>query len=172
MTLERQVQECRSVFKQHSPSSVKVLDENEAETLWRSVADFGWDDATTPTVGGRASVQPSKVLELTSALESVGPPNGLRPAIVSHPTHGTVLAAWYTENPPMADEVATELLRKARKAAHQAGGNILIEHCPPSVKSQLDVYDWIGEPMHIMRRLKEQYDPKCVLNPGRFAGRI
>ena len=171
-TLERQVQECRSVCQQHGPSSVDVLDEGEAQTLWRSVADFGWDDTTRPAVGGRASVQPSKVLALTEALESGGSPDGLRPAVLSHPAHGTVLAAWYPEGPGIEDDDAAELLRTAREAAHQAGGHMLIEHCPPSVKPRFDVYDWIGEPMHIMRRLKEEYDPKRALNPGRFAGGI
>ncbi len=47
-----------------------------------------------------------------------------------------------------------------------------IERCPLPVKAGLDVWDQVGEPIAIMRRLKEQYDPGNVLNPGRFVGGI
>ena len=41
-----------------------------------------------------------------------------------------------------------------------------------TVLSTADVWDDVGEPVAIMRRLKEQYDPERVLNPGRFVGGI
>ena len=51
-------------------------------------------------------------------------------------------------------------------------GHMNSERCPLPVKAGLDVWDQVGEPIAIMRRLKEQYDPGNVLNPGRFVGGI
>ena len=171
-TLERQIMECRSICADHGPSRVELLPEAEARAIWRGLADFGWDKATTPALGARASVPPSTVPELIEALESQDDAQGLLPATVSHPAHGTVLMAWYAgDGQPDADALASVLLR-AREAAHQAGGHLTVEQCPPEVKSGLDVWDDVGEPLTIMRRLKEQYDPKRTLNPGRFAGGI
>ena len=56
--------------------------------------------------------------------------------------------------------------------ARQHGGAAIIERCPSAVKANLDVFGEAGTSIEIMRRIKHQYDPGRVLNPGRFAGRI
>ncbi|HIO63132.1 MAG TPA: FAD-binding oxidoreductase, partial [Dehalococcoidia bacterium] len=40
------------------------------------------------------------------------------------------------------------------------------------LKSEFDVWGEAGDSIEIMRRMKQQYDPKGILNPGRFIGRI
>jgi FAD/FMN-containing dehydrogenase len=40
------------------------------------------------------------------------------------------------------------------------------------VKRGIDVFGEPGPRLTLLRRLKEQYDPACVLNPGRFAGKL
>ena len=171
-TLERQIRECRSIFADHGPSQVELLSEAEARSIWRGVADFGWDEATTPMLGARASVPPSKVPKLIRALERPDNAEGLLPAVVSHPAHGSVLVCWYATDVQPSTDALSSVLRRAREAAHEAGGHLTIEQCPPEVKSGLDVWDDVGEPLAIMRRLKEHYDPKRTLNPGRFVGGI
>jgi len=43
---------------------------------------------------------------------------------------------------------------------------------PPDLKSGRDVWGTAPASMETMRRLKEQFDPGRVLNPGRFCGLI
>jgi glycolate oxidase FAD binding subunit len=51
------------------------------------------------------------------------------------------------------------------------GGSVVIEHCPPAVKRLVDVWGPIDPgPLALMRRLKAEFDPTGVLNPGRFVG--
>jgi glycolate oxidase FAD binding subunit len=48
----------------------------------------------------------------------------------------------------------------------------VIEKCPLSVKQTRDVFSDVGNSIELMRRIKHQYDPSNILNPGRFAGKI
>jgi glycolate oxidase FAD binding subunit len=148
------------------------MSDAESATLWRRLADFGWDEETTPVLGCRASVPPSGVPEVVETVESWEVPAALRPAIVSHPAHGTVLAGWFSDGDAYSGADVTLLARRFLDAVHAAGGTLVIEHCPTEVKSGLDVWDDPGPSVAIMRRLKEQYDPKRILNPGRYVGGI
>jgi glycolate oxidase FAD binding subunit len=166
MTLKRQVDECTSLYRRAGAATVVKLDDTESAAVWRQAADFGLDDKTTPLLTARASVPPAEVPGLADALERASENGPLRPAIVSQPGYGTVAVHWFGE------DAAVDKLQRARQAVHQADGRMIVERCPIDVKSQLDVWDEVGEPLATMRRMKNQYDPKGVLNPGRFAGRI
>ena len=170
--LDRQVRESQSICEGHGPSKVEVLRDGDAASVWRRLADFGWNEETAPTIGVRASVLPSAVPELVDALQQTAASERISPAVLSHPAHGTVLAGWAGEGEdPAADEVAG-VLRDALEAVRRAGGAAVIERCPAGVKSSFDVWGDVDGAIAIMRRLKEQYDPTRVLNPGRFGGGI
>lgn len=94
------------------------------------------------------------------------------PALLSHPAYGTVLVGWSGETNKPSEESLYDLISKARIAAHKAGGNLVVEQCPPHIKHKISVWDEVGESIAIMRRMKQQYDPNRILNPGRFVGGI
>ena len=49
---------------------------------------------------------------------------------------------------------------------------MVVERAPSGVKSRVDVWGDLSGSTAVMRRLKDQYDPKRLLNPGRFVGGI
>ena len=167
LTLERQVRETMAACSRHDARQTDTLDGEDASALWRSVADFGWDAATMPALGLRASVLPSRTPELVQALRT-----GPTPAIVVHPAHGTVLAGWGAAGEPLSDDEASDVLAKATGAATELGGHAIVERAAPGVKARHDVWVGAGEQLSITRRLKEQFDPRGLLNPGRFVGRL
>jgi len=61
-------------------------------------------------------------------------------------------------------------LGRLREAVAGLGGVLAIEHAPPTVKAGLDVWGEVGPPLELMRRLKAEFDPLGLLNPGRFVG--
>ena len=172
LTLQRQVRECLSLCHLGGAATVEPLDEAWAVTLWRRVADFGWDERTLPVMAGRISIPPAKIPELARALERSGRSEDLRAAIISHHGYGTMLVHWFADGDDVTIERLSKVLSDARDAVHAVGGRMVIERCPSDVKPRFDVWDDVGEALAIMRRLKEQYDPKGILNPGRFVGGI
>ena len=172
LTLERQLRETRSICAGHQPTGVEIVDDPGSSRLWRSLADFGWDRATTPVIGVRASVLPSRTQDLAAALSSPGGSQGLQPAIVSHPAHGTVLIGWLSTGETSSDGAGSEVLRSTMTAVQELDGSMVVERAPMDVKSRIDVWGDAGGQAGVFRGLKEQFDPRGLLNPGRFAGGI
>jgi glycolate oxidase FAD binding subunit len=48
----------------------------------------------------------------------------------------------------------------------------VVERCPLSAKQQIDIWGDSFQGMEIMRRIKQNFDPLGILNPGRFVGRL
>jgi glycolate oxidase FAD binding subunit len=69
-------------------------------------------------------------------------------------------------------------IQKAARAAHDLGGNAVLEEAPDEVKRAVDAWDPAGiaatrrNDYDLMRAIKAQFDPKNTLNPGRFVAGI
>ena len=95
---------------------------------------------------------------------------GTRPAAAADVIFGGGRLLWQSD---FADDDPTAIaagLRAIQDAAAGWGGDAIVERCTESIKEHIDV--WGREPsgMAIMRRIKGQFDPANVLNPGRFIG--
>jgi len=109
----------------------------------------------------KLSLLPSHLPSLIHALEALE-----APLLLAYPTVGVCYAAW--ASPPDAESIAAAL----RELASTAGATLVLERCPLDLKRRLDVF---GEPpasIGLMRRVKEQFDPRGVLSPSRFVGRL
>ena len=169
-TVDRMVTEATAVASRHGSREVYELDGQASGSLWRHAADFGWDEATRPTVGVRASVTPGSVSSLWAAFQLQA--LGGRAALICHPAHGVVQACWYHEGAQLGVEAVRALILSARETVRREGGNMVVETCPPSAKAGLDVWDDVGDQITVMRALKDQYDPERILSPGRYVGGI
>jgi glycolate oxidase FAD binding subunit len=120
--------------------------------------DIGYSDSLLC----KASVLPSRLPTLIDALDALSVP----PRVLAFPTVGVCYAAW--PSPHDTESVAGAV----RELTSAAGGTLVLERCPLDLKRRVDVF---GEPpasFGLMRRVKEQFDPRGVLSPGRFVGRL
>ncbi len=103
------------------------------------------------------------------AIEDVGRRRDLDTTVSAHAASGVSTL----ELPADADP---DLLRQAveefRGWAFAAGGSAVILDAPARVKEGLDAWGPVGDALPLMRRVKDQFDPTRVLNPGRFVGGI
>ena len=84
----------------------------------------------------------------------------LRAALRAPDGDGTPAAAW------LAGAVSG-----LRAALAPEGGSLVVERAPRAVKDTVDVWGPVApEPLAIMRRIKAEFDPAGILNPGRFVG--
>ena len=119
-------------------------------------------------MSARISSTPTSVSGITRALAQEDKAN---PVLISYPAYGMTNAHWYADEGFSSDNAA-ETIQASRTAVHDLGGSMIVERCPVEAKAKLDAWDEVGEPLATMRRMKEQYDPKNILNPGRFVGGI
>jgi glycolate oxidase FAD binding subunit len=51
-----------------------------------------------------------------------------------------------------------------------SGGTVVVQEAPVEVKRLLDVWGDPGDAFQLMCNIKERFDPKRIMNPGRFIG--
>jgi glycolate oxidase FAD binding subunit len=168
-TLARMVDDVTASCNEFGPVDTGRVDGAEHEALWRGVADFGWDEATRPAASLRLSLPPAAAGEVLASLESAAATRGLMPAIIAHLAAGTVLVNLFSlDDSGLAAGKLDGVVADTRKLARQRRGTAVLEQAPVEAKRRLGVWDGGGEATAIMRRLKAQYDPGNVLNPGRY----
>ena len=67
--------------------------------------------------------------------------------------------------------VIRDLVLPLRRGLEAEGGSLVIERMPPALKRNLDVWGPVpADALALMRRIKQEFDPRGILNPGRFVG--
>jgi len=59
-----------------------------------------------------------------------------------------------------------------RGLVDDTGGQAVLEWAPLAVKERVAVWDEPGPAFRLMKAIKDQLDPRGILNPGRFVGGI
>ncbi len=63
-------------------------------------------------------------------------------------------------------------LSQMRGDAARMGGSLFVTGGAGLLPSGYDAWGDVGPALTLMKRIKERFDPKGVLNPGRFVGGI
>jgi glycolate oxidase FAD binding subunit len=172
-TVARQVRDLSALAEREGGALVET-----AEGTWPAV--WGLPLATRGEADAGAR-QPREVLlkaavpisQSVAALQTLGEALGrLGPLAWSHAGSGVVYAAFGRPGDPA--EHLRDAVLDARRRMLTLGGNasLVVERCPWYVKAGLDVWGDPGDGLHLMRALKDQLDPRRILNPGRYVGGI
>lgn len=168
--LERLTDETVRTSRRHGASKVETLDGDAALDLWKNIADFGWTGESLPEVVIRTSLVPNRVQTFIDTINSSS--NGMTASSVASPGYGNVMVFWRSQSGAELLNNSRAVIQATRTLAGKLEGSAIIERCPVELKSELDVWGEVGDAIEIMRRMKQQYDPNGILNPGRFIGRI
>ncbi len=150
-------------------ATTKVATGDEAEGLIRAITDLPAGPASPPSICVRINAQPSALHEIL-AFANAPSSDGTPPSVVADAGFGGGRLLWWHDLEAADPEGVAARLREIQSAAAALGGGAIIERCPDSVKAHLDVWGEQPSGMQIMRRLKSQFDPQNILNPGRFVG--
>ena len=90
-------------------------------------------------------------------------------SLVGEAGNGILRAA--VEGSVAPDTWGREIVAPLREALAAEGASLVVERAPHYLKSAADVWGPVPETaLAVMRRLKTEFDPRGVLNPGRFVG--
>jgi glycolate oxidase FAD binding subunit len=84
--------------------------------------------------------------------------------------HSTGLA-WLQLDATDCAQVA-DFISSIRAFLAPAGGTAVVLKAPPPVRQKVDLWGPAGSALPLMKRIKEQFDPRGILNRARFLGGI
>jgi len=85
---------------------------------------------------------------------------------------GVVWAQYLPGLEPAPGAPVGAALEALRGEAQAAGGSLVLHEAPAQLKRQVDAWGAPGDGLDMMRRLKAEFDPRGLCNPGRFVGGI
>ncbi len=166
--VERQVRETCAIFAAAGGEAGGLPDAEE--TFWPVVRDLpvSWQPESGAGAVVRAGMLPTRLPEFLAAATADLGGRGVRWGWVVRA--GVGLAYGYLEAP--ANDTLAAASAAAREVARKLGGYLVVERAGPDLKAAVDVWGPLGPELELMRRLKAEFDPKGILNPGRFVGGI
>jgi glycolate oxidase FAD binding subunit len=114
----------------------------------------------------RFSVLPTEVAALLGRAQSLAEPLAVRSRAVAQAVGVGLLRL---DGPT---DALLSIIRELRQLAAVRHGSVVVLHASGELQSQLDLWGEVGTALGTMRRMKQQFDPKGILNPGRFVGGI
>ena len=164
-------------LKEIAPGSggevVNVLSMEQSEQFWEKASSAREAaDAREETLV-KCSVLYRSVPETARQLLDTGARLGAHTMLYCHAGTFVLYARylWETGRKRNSGELR-EAFRALRSFCQAEGGHAVVEKTSPEVKNGFDIWGYDGSALQIMRRIKEEFDPKGLLNPGRFVGGI
>ena len=167
-TVERQVRDFTALLGDCKADATATAPEEGCAAAWQAIREVHARTAE-PRVVAKVAVPIGRTLDLFAAAEASLRRLSLAGAVTAHAGSGVVRldAAVGAGAPP---EPLATALRALRSEAEAAGGSLVLEAAPVAIKRVLDAWGEPREGFSVMRRLKAEFDPRGVMNPGRFVG--
>ena len=171
-TVARQLRDFTRLFRDGRAERTTLLTPEQRGPAGQAIRDV-LDRALDPA-GARVAVKIGvplrRTVDLLAAAEALGARAGWLAAAAAHAGSGVVRAVFAVEGAEAAAVRAG--IESLRREAEAAEGSLVVEGAPAEVARGLDAWGSPGEALPAMRRLKAEFDPGGILNPGRFLGGI
>jgi glycolate oxidase FAD binding subunit len=141
---------------------VRALSDEEADRLGPLTSPEVADDVVLKI--GAPPVDLAAVLE--SVLGATERKGLAHPRITGHAGTGVTLVGFSGEN----EDGAAGFVEELREIWVRRGGNVTLQCAPLTLKQRVSTWDNGGDYLGLVRRVKEKFDPRGGMNPGRFLG--
>jgi glycolate oxidase FAD binding subunit len=124
-----------------------------------------WSLPSENAVIAKLSVLPSTIAKTLRLIEETA---NARKVQFQYVVQATGLGALRLEGEMSSLKAVVE---RVRNELETGGGSLVVLKRPAGLEA-LDAWGSVGDALALMRSLKQQFDPKATLNPGRFVGGI
>jgi glycolate oxidase FAD binding subunit len=159
--VERQLREARDNLASLSlRGEIAPIDVAHA-SAWATVAEFATPAGSDIVL--RIGVRPTALDAAIALLSRLLQPTA---ELAGYPGIGLLYARLSPELPSAAS--LAQALSELRSALAPHEGYLVVEAAPPALRARLDLWGPPPATLPIMQRLKAQWDPAGILNPGRY----
>ena len=142
---------------------VRTLTDKEAGSLG-PLAPPGTDNE----VAVKISAPPSELTGVLNSALGACSRRGVAPRITGHAGIGVTYVALSGRD----EEAHIQIVEELREIWTRRGGSVVVRSAPPAFKERVEAWGPLGSRLELTRRVKQKFDPRGIMNPGRFAGGI
>jgi len=164
--VERHQKEISTLAEANKAGNLTTLEGEEATRAWNAYRGVHQSmlNAAPSTFQGKASVPINKLEDMFNAVKEVSSRYHLEIGIRAHCGNG-ILYPYITAK----DDDVIPIIGDLRQAAVSLGGFFTVEAAPLWVRKNVEVLPPRSD-YPLMKRLKTEFDPNNILNPGRVVG--
>ncbi|MFQ6122762.1 MAG: FAD-binding oxidoreductase, partial [Dehalococcoidales bacterium] len=164
--VNRQVKEVGTIARANKVRNVVTIEGEDVNLAWNAyrVVPPSILCADPLTVQGKASVPISQLENMFKVTKEIGDKYSVKIGIMAHCGNGILYPYIAARNADVAP-----ILGDLRQAAEDLGGFFIVEAAPLQVRKTADGLLHRSD-YSLMKKLKEEFDPNNVLNPGRVVG--
>jgi glycolate oxidase FAD binding subunit len=172
-TVERQSRDFTALFEAGGGTALS-LPIGQTGPAWNTIRNLldGVSAASPARILCKLTVPIDRTGDLVAAAGRAGQSGGLRATVLAHAGSGVIWAQYLPEMEGVREAPVAKALEGLRQEAQAAGGSLTLHDAPPPLKRQVDAWGAPGDGLDMMRRLKAEFDPRGLCNPGRFVGGI
>lgn len=176
-TVDWQAGECERLFRDSGAAEVIQLDGENYHRVLDAMRAFPGGgllpSGMGPAATCRAGVTPDGVEALFRMADEGGRRLSIGCGLLSHFASGHVAFVFYRDGTFRESDLEglASLIEDLRNASEEQGV-FVVEHAPAVLKERVGVWGSTRGNRHIMEMLKNRFDPKGTLNPGRFVDGI
>ena len=160
-TVLRHLSDAQAMAERHGLTS-ELLRDTAHDRYWEKIRDL---PLQPERLVYRVTVPRASIAEFLETIQS-WEASDIGPAIAGDTAMGTV---WISLP---ANAAALRWFEKLTALAQTRRGHAIIFAAPPELKEHVDIWGPPAATLSLMREIKHQFDPKGILNPGRFLGGI
>ena len=149
----------RQEWQAQGISQTHVARDQQAAELWSRLREFPTNTESPLTI--KASVRPGQVTAFVRLVLEIDP----NASIQAHAGNGIVIARFANFQPA---SVSRDLIGRLQPAAKRSGGHVVVLTSNVGDLTRQAVWGGADEAVAWMSKVKRQFDPHNILNPGRF----
>jgi len=170
-TVERQVRDFSALFRDAGGRAMPLPD-GRSVLAWDAIRNiFGL--LPVPPAGRvlcKIAVPIGRTGDLFASAGALARRHELPVTVTAHAGSGVVWACYLLGPKAPPDEALADALEGLRREAEEAEGSLVLHDAPAPLKARVDAWGKPHDGFGVMKRLKAEFDPRGLCNPGRFLG--
>jgi glycolate oxidase FAD binding subunit len=143
---------------------VRTLSEEETEHLGPLAPPAVGDDEAVI----KLSAPPADLADVLGSVLGAAERRGLaHPRITGHAANGVTFVGFSGR-----EDAGARFVEELREIWVRRGGSVTLQRAPRALKDRVGTWDNGGDYLGLIRRVKEKFDPRGGMNPGRFVGGV
>jgi glycolate oxidase FAD binding subunit len=117
----------------------------------------------------KLSAPPADLADVLGTVLGAAERRGLdQPRITGHAASGVTFVGFSGGD----EDARAGFVEELREIWLRRGGSVTLQKAPLSLKNRVGAWDQGGDYLGLIRRVKEKFDPRGGMNPGRFVGGV